>query len=450
MRTTFFVSLLAGLGVVCTGHSTHAHPSREAEPGSLPSAYPDRIAVTWKNDPAVSFSVTWRTDTLVESGAAEIAVALAEPRFDLNAQKFESEVTPLEAEGEEDENVKAHYHSVTFHNLLPDTLYAYRVGGGEHWSEWFHVRTASRNRKPFSFIYFGDAQNGIRSHWSRNIRAAFTRAPEDTRFIIHAGDLVNRAHRNVEWGEWFVAGGWIHGVLPIIAVPGNHEYDEKLSVHWRPQFEYADAGLPGLEETVYYVDYQGVRIVALNSNTKIEEQAIWLRKVLQYNPNPWTVVTHHHPIYASAEGRDNEHLRTHWKPVYDEFRVDLVLQGHDHTYARGQDVRPANLGQGLNVRDPFTGTVYVNSVSGAKMYDVDEDRWAKYGAEMVRAAENTQLYQIVHVEGDKLEYRAYTVTDELYDAFDLIKDGNRKRNQLVNRIPDAAERTHENTMRYKR
>ena len=104
------------------------------------------------------------------------------------------------------------------------------------------TRTAHDRPAPFSFIYFGDAQNSVLSHWSRVVRAAYKQAPHAA-FSIHAGDLVNTAHRDREWAEWFKAGGWIHASVPSIPVPGNHEYgkvtidDEKkanrLSLQWR-------------------------------------------------------------------------------------------------------------------------------------------------------------------------------------------------------------------------
>ena len=40
---------------------------------------------------------------------------------------------------------------------------------------------------------------------------------------------------------------------------------------------------------------------------------------------------------------------------------------------------------------------------------------------MRRAAENTQLYQIITVDGDELRFEARTATGELYDAFRLNK-----------------------------
>ena len=84
-----------------------------------------------------------------------------------------------------------------------------------------------------------------------------------------------------------------------------------------------------------------MRIVSLNSNERRsksyadkEAQAAWLDRVLTDNPNRWTVVTFHHPVFSPAKDRDNPDLRRLWQPVFDKHKVDLVLQGHDHTYAR--------------------------------------------------------------------------------------------------------------------
>ena len=437
-------------------HELHSHTHVNEvhdEPWVAPGPYPDRIALTWSDDPATSLSVTWRTDTTISKAVAQLAIATPAPRFDRAATSETAQTERLDARSIEMEDVVANYHSVTFTDLLPDTLYAYRVGNGELWSEWFQTRTASAEPAPFSFIYFGDAQNEIQSHWSRNIRAAYSKAP-DVRFILHAGDLVNRAHRNFEWGEWFHAGSFIHSMLPSIVIPGNHEYrrigeegERELSIHWRPQFTLPTNGPEGLKETVYYLDIQGVRIIGLNSNTSPEIQSEWLEEVLSNNPNEWTIVTHHHPIFSSSKNRDNPELRTLWKPIYDEYHVDLVLQGHDHSYARGRDI---NVTEGASARDLSSGTVYVNSVSGAKMYEIKDDRWDQYDVVMERGAENTQLFQVISVASDRLQFRAYTTNGSLYDAFDLVKqDEGPNRffsHSAINTIP---ERTHENTIPYR-
>ena len=116
-------------------------------------------------------------------------------------------------------------------------------------------------------------------------------------------------------------------------------------------------------------------------------------------------------------------MRGLWKPLFDKYNVDLALQGHDHTYTRGR-VEPyeVNLVDGENLQD-ITGTVYVVSVSGGKMYKV-KPGWEDYEALRDRVGNNKQLFQVISVDGDKLTYKSYTATGELFDAFDLIKNEN--------------------------
>jgi hypothetical protein len=159
--------------------------------------------------------------------------------------------------------------------------------------------------------------------------------------------------------------------------------------------------------------------------------------VLTDNPNTWTIITFHHPIYSSSEGRDNAALRELWQPVFDEFRVDLVLQGHDHSYARsGLMEFEENVATGVTAMSENGGTVYVVSVSGPKMYEVERESFFS------RAAENTQLYQIIHVDGGELRYEARTAIGALYDAFTLRKREG-ELNELIEQFPDTPERIGE-------
>ena len=442
----FFIAKRALFALVCALQAAlaYAHtpePVAETEV-HRPLDVPDRIVLTWTDDPATSQAVTWRTAARVDSAVAELTLATPHGGYGKIEGMRDSAATILATTQRLATDLgEASYHSAEFKGLLPETLYAYRVGDGANWSEWFQFRTASRQRKPFKFIYFGDAQNEVKAHWSRVIRQAYKHA-SDARFIIHAGDLINRHNRDAEWGEWFYAAGWLNGMLPSIPAAGNHEYGadasgaRHLSTHWRPQFALPTHGPAGLEESVYYVDYQGVRIVVLNTNEMLEEQVAWLDAVLNDSPQRWTVLVFHHPIFSAAAGRDNETLRALWMPIIDRHRVDLVLQGHDHTYGRTRNVR-----EGLSVRDDDSGTVYVVSVSGPKMYE------SGVHPLMRRVAEDTQLYQIIEVDGDELVYRAYMATGELYDAFNLTK-GEGGVNALQEKMPRSArERRRDNATR---
>jgi hypothetical protein len=383
-----------------------------------PRPNPDRIILTWKGDPTTTQAVTWRTDTSVTRAGAQIAPADpgpgVEPAWkDFDQKKvgtFTARTEPLETTMNE-----AHYHSVNFEGLRPGTRYMYRVGDGTTWSEWFQFDTAAATPEPFGFLYFGDAQNGIKSLWSRVARGAYAELPK-ARFIVHAGDLVNSGANDAEWGEWHTAAGWINGTVPSVPTPGNHEFAGKVTAHWRPQFTLPENGPAGLEETCYYLDFQGTRIISLNSNEKIAEQVPWLERVLESRPASirWTVVTFHHPLYATSPGRDNKMIRQAWRPVLDKYNVDLVLQGHDHGYGRSGLMRDDKLLSDEQARTA-RGTVYCVSVSGSKMYALDKLTWAK------RSAANLQLYQLIRIDGGVLKYESRTARGDLFDAFELRK-----------------------------
>lgn len=409
-----------------------------------PSPVPDRIVLSWSGDPATTQSVTWRTDTTVRAALAEIALANPSPDFVNEKKALEARTEVLVT----NDNV-AHFHSVTFRHLVPNKLYAYRVGSEAGWSEWFHFKTAGQTAAPFSFAYFGDAQNSLKSFWSRCVRQAYSAMP-DMDFMMHAGDLVNRANRDAEWGEWFYAAGWITGTKAQMACPGNHEYvrseddgNRVLDSHWRTTFTFPENGPDDLRESVYYFDYQGVRFISLNTQAMLSYpaelimQKEWLEQILSTNPHRWTIVFQHHPVYSTAQGRDNPELEKHLQPLYEQYGVDLVLQGHDHTYGRGH-----NLAFGESRKDPLDkGPIYVVSVSGPKMYNINFADW------LTRIASNTQLYQLVHLDGSKLRYEAYTATGQLYDAFELHKqaDGH---NQFLDKAPEEVPERADIPARY--
>ncbi len=382
--------------------------------GYEPSARPDRIVTTWTAEPATSFSVTWRTSADIAKGFGEIVEAADGPDFEKAARRVEAAV-----EAYSTNQGPAHAYSVTFSGLKPATEYLYRVGdGGESWSEWIPFRTASAQPEPFTFLYFGDAQTRIRSAWSRVVRKALETAPQ-ARLAIHAGDLINNYDRDEQWGEWHEGSAWMHRSIPALPVPGNHEHGggaggkRRITVNWRPQFTLPLNGVSGIEETNYYVDFQGVRFVALNSNEKLEEQAAWLDNLLEKNPNHWTVVYFHHPIYSGARGRDNKEVRELWQPVFDRRGVDLVLNGHDHVYARTRLVRGDGGKEG--------GAVYVVSVSGAKMYD------GKANPAVEKVIRHTQFFHVIRVDGDTLTFEARTARGQLADSFRIEKRGGTKR-----------------------
>jgi hypothetical protein len=402
---------------------------------SHPSPEPDRVILNLTATPETAVAVNWRTDTTVLQGRVEWAVAGAGPDFVSSATKVTANMQALRVQHDNEPKVSAHYFSAIIEQLTPGKKYAYRVGTDDAWSEWYQFTMPHPNK--LSFVYFGDAQNDVKSMWSRVIREAYRTTPQ-VDFMLHAGDLINRHDRDIEWGEWFYAGNFIHAMVPSVMTPGNHEYGKGvvLSPHWRPQFNLPINGPKGLEEVCYAINYSQVKVISLDAEQidespgNLEKQRAWLDSVLTNDPRKWTVITFHYPVFSTSPKRDNEKLRTHFKPLFDKHRVDIVLQGHDHAYGRGM---VNNVPTGFTAADKTSGTMYVVSVSGPKMYDVSKDAW------MDRRARNTQLFQIITIEDNKLKFEAYSADGTLYDAFDLLKSA-KKPNKLVNRIPAVKER----------
>ncbi len=426
------------------GHShTHyvEHDSIVSHKLIFPSKTPDRVIANLTVDPAHSFAVNWRTDQQIDSGLVEVALATDGPEFLLrDVRKVKAASQKFENQNSREPLVKATFHSAVILNLQPNTTYVYRVGNGSeeegYWSEWYQTTTAHDNPDaPFSFIYFGDAQNSVKSLWSRVIRNSYRQFP-NVDFMLHAGDLINDRDANLEWGEWFHAGSFIHATIPSMMTPGNHEYrNGTLSSLWRPQFTLPENGpLDVLKETCYAIDYQNMKLISIDAegfDESLEARATqvkWLDSVLSKNTKKWTALTLHYPIFSTAKGRDNKELREALKPLIDKYKVDLVLQGHDHTYARGFT---ENRGEGLTVVKD-AGTIYAVSVSGPKMYESKDQEW------MVRRGEYTQLFQIITVSKNSIKYGAYTPIGTLYDAFELIKKKGKKK--LINRVPNTPVR----------
>ncbi len=403
----------------------------------FPSSYPDRVILNLTDDPLSSVAVNWRTDTTINQAVVELARATDGPQFAGESERYPVRTEKLKVAPPDDPAVTAHYHAATFSGLASGEKYVYRVGDGEEkWSEWFQFQMPSEDQK-LSFIYFGDAQNDVKSMWSRVIREAYKTMPEID-FMLHAGDLINRHNRDIEWGEWFHAGDFLHASVPSVMTPGNHEYGKgvELSPQWQPQFNLPTNGPQGLEETCYQINYPNLKLISLNaeqideSETFRDAQVQWLDSVLTNDPRQWTAITLHYPFYSTNPRRDNAKLRKYFKPIVDKHRVDIVLQGHDHAYGRGM---VENVPGGRQVVSGTSGTMYVVSVSGPKMYDVSDDPW------MERRAANTQLFQIITIEGDELYYDAYTARGELYDAFTLEKKEGSP-NVLLSRVPARPEK----------
>lgn len=376
----------------------YAQEETQARSTNFPaSARPDQICLTWNGDPRNSIAVQWRTGLSIEKGVVQYRA------------KAESEDAVREVEAERStltdpliaNDPSVNRYTATLSGLSPGTAYLYRVGTGsdDGWGEWTEFSTAPDGPVSFSFIYMGDPQVGL-AEWGRFLEQMNAAHPEAAFYVI-AGDLVNRGNYREEWDAFFAAAEGLFDRRPVVPTIGNHEYSRGIN----PQLYLDHFSLPlnGPEklpkEHTYSFQYSNTFFLVMDSNLPAVQQREWLQGQLANSDATWKFAVHHHPVYSSSPRRDNPLIRLHWASLYDEYHVDMALQGHDHAYLRTPPMRA-----GKPVDSHSEGTYYVVSNSGSKHYEQDPRDYTAVGFT------KTPTYQIVEIETgevDKMTYRAF-------------------------------------------
>lgn len=257
--------------------------------------------------------------------------------------------------GEDIENTKndtinSDYYSnkVTVTGLKEDTTYYYQVMKDGEWSDIYTYQTKSFS--DFSFLYVGDPQIGASSDaqsdatsWNNVLNQATSQ--HDVSFMVSAGDQINNTNGDSEGEYCGYLGATALRSLPVATTIGNHD---SKNPNYSYHFNYPNSqfGAPrGYNQGVtaagtdYYYSYGNVLFIVLdtnNYNCATHENVI--RKAIKSNPDAkWRVVTFHQDIYGAAKDHsdsDGMILRTQLTPLMDKYNIDVVLQGHDHTYSR--------------------------------------------------------------------------------------------------------------------
>ena len=250
-------------------------------------------------------------------------------------------------------------------------------------------------KKPeiFQMLVLGDVHNGLtHDEW----KALAKRHPQLDCYA-QLGDFVERGYHY--YNQWLFREikGTSFENLPLINVPGNHEYlkglKRTLPDYWTQTFPQPHNGPEDFVGTTYYVDFEDLRVIALNTNglqhlrdyTRVNT---WLKKTIKGAESRFVVVLMHHPVHSCAEGRQNMRIgATFLRPLK---KADLVFAGHDHNYVR---------------RLPFICTNAAGKPHKFKPDSKDECE-----------GENLRVYEIVSVYSDTL-YLQTRILDsgELFD-----------------------------------
>ena len=377
------------------------------------SERPDQVVLTWSEDPRTSQTIQWRTSAKLRHGCVQYQEKPGANRVNLpKPARATATTSRLETPTLLNDSV-IYRHTAVLRGLAPGTTYVYSVGDGSEdgWTEPAEFTTAPASAQPFSFIYLGDAQNGL-DRWGALVHTAFRSRPEAA-FYIMAGDLVNRGAERDDWDSLFHNAEGIYDRRTLVPVIGNHECQGRKPELYLKEFALPNNGPKGIEpERAYSFEYGKALFVILDSNLAPAPQTAWLEQKLSQTQAAWKFVVYHHPAYSSGGNRDNLEVRSAWVPLFDKYHVDMVLQGHDHAYLRTYPLRA-----GQRVPSPKEGTVYVISVSGTKSYAQEKHDYTEFGIS------NVATFQVLDIQTnpDRLLYRAYDAGAKLRDELVIEK-----------------------------
>jgi acid phosphatase type 7 len=374
---------------------------------------PDQVVLTWSEDPRTTQTIQWRTSTRVRKGYVQFQkksdCLQFKPRKPLRAKAVTTDLsTPLLLN-----DPLVCRHTALLRGLAPGTTYVYSVGDGsaEGWTELAEFTTAPEGARPFSFIYMGDAQNGL-DRWGTLVHNAFRTRP-DAAFYIMAGDIVNRGAERNDWDSLFHNAEGVYDRRPVVPAIGNHECQGDGPRLFLEQFALPHNGPRGVSpERAYSFEYGNCLFIVLDSNLAPTTQTAWLEETLSKTKATWKFAVYHHPAYSSGGNSENPEVRSAWTPIFDKYHLDFALQGHDHAYLRTYPLKG-----GSRVASPKEGTTYIISVSGTKGYEQGKHDYTEFGMTHV------PTYQAldIQISGNRLVYRAYDIDGKQRDELVIEK-----------------------------
>ncbi len=367
-------------------------------------SHPGRVLLTFGDMDELSRNISWQCDSVLRTSHAEL-VCLCD-----------SDTMSIEAKGEvfRSRQGVAAYYVARLRNLKPDCQYAYRAVTDGMTSPWYSFHTYPEGRSRLSFLYVGDVQDTMMGQANKYLREALQHHPE-SEFILCGGDLTERP-TNQHWVETFRDVDSISQAMPLLAVTGNHDYLKGIVRRLEHRFPlilsyFLDSAVG--ENMVYSLRYGKAELFLLDSNRELPylwTQRRWLENRLRESRALWKILVLHHPLY-SIKGYNNLIQRWVFEPLVRKYKVDLVLQGHEHAYARMTGHTDAGI--------PTT-PVYTVSHCSPKNYRIQfNDSFDKFGI-------SSRYYQTVELREDTLVLAAYEVYGhQLYDSLLIIKQNDK-------------------------
>jgi len=356
--------------------------------------------------------------------------------------------------------------------LVPGTEYAYRVGDGTaaNWSPIYTFKTYDPS-DAFRVIMVGDPQlnptpDRLLANWRDTVQRAVARtnAAGGASFMISAGDQTGGGANDP-----YAIINYLDPVqlrsLPVMATVGNHDtQSQRTGAHLEPGFSVFSTvynwpnhdwlgGNPSHTNDFlrgggnWYFSYGNALFISLNSNINdLDVHRVTMDRAIASHPNAvWRIVTFHHDIFGNGTGHSMGMAarRATWSPFLDEYNIDVVLNGHDHTHTRshfmqGNEIQRYQMPTVLDVNesDIFntpagifvspTGIVYMTFGAAADVpkytSHVPWQPWVAYSDPA--AHDPLTQYSVMTIDGGTLRIESFVIdgtTERLHDGITIRK-----------------------------
>lgn len=182
-------------------------------------------------------------------------------------------------------------------------------------------------------------------NWNATIQTALNAHP-GFNFILSAGDQTESTGTigDLEW-TGFLSPAALRSV-PVATAIGNHDANgTALPNHYfTPNANTDESNAKAAGYDYYFSSGSALFIVLDTNNLNIADHKNTLDKAVAAYPNAkWRIVSSHQDLYGSGQDHsdsDGMILRTQLTPLFSQYKIDLVLNGHDHTYSRSKELLP--------------------------------------------------------------------------------------------------------------
>jgi acid phosphatase type 7 len=452
---------------------------------------PYDVIMNINGNPATRMGFNWFTNQEITdeilkiiTGSASDLSAFTKPLFTINATSepvnniiYCNASNNLSTLAGTVNNIKKSFtsHKALATGLKPNTTYSFIVGKPGAWSKIGSFTTAGTNKEIFSFNYFTDPQANTYEMFDisqKTTHAALSMYP-NANFFLTCGDLVQSSGtNNSEWEyeQFFATQQDIFYQKPLTPIIGNHDFtpNKNFSYHFNtnnPSFDKKLATVPGSVYSFVYGDalFMALEYEDYNVPGYLDSLSLWMKKEVAAHPDTkWRIAFYHKTLYTGSNSHqsddDGRLIREKMGPVYDELKIDLALQGHDHIYevigpiknkvvvanaVSNQTIVPKTVRDNVTGRlggtfDVTNGTLFfLNNSSGKKKYEPRDsiamekekattgisDYFTYFTGRFGQSGEPT--FSNISVSTDAIKVNTYTVNDgglaTLFDSFNIVK-----------------------------